>query len=103
MGGGGGGGRGIGNINIIWKEVHDVNHGSNMAQTVLSANSKLPEYHTRQMQKDFMRKCKEIANINASGLNEIYQELTGDKNNTIYTEIELWTISNKDEGLFYDL
>ena len=43
-----------GRIGNIIKVVHDVNHETNMAKTVLSANSKLPEYHTRQMWKDFV-------------------------------------------------
>ena len=67
----------IGNINI--KVVRDVNHETNMAKTGLSANSKLPEYHTKQIRKEFVEKFQKIANINRSGLTEIYEELEGDE------------------------
>ena len=46
----------IGNVNVLWKIVEDDDHETNMARATLAATEGLPEYHTRQMRKDFINK-----------------------------------------------
>lgn len=51
----------VGNINVIWKvDRADEDHDANMAKTVLLVNKSLPEYHTRQMKKDFIEKYQKV-------------------------------------------
>ena len=68
----------IRNINIMWKVTeNDVNLDTLMARTVLKANKNFPEYHTRQMRKDFIQIYGKLVKSSKSVLH-IYQELSGD-------------------------
>ena len=68
----------IGNINIMWRVTeNDVNLDTLMARTVLKANKNFPEYHTRQMRKDFIQIYGKLVKSSKSVLH-IYQELSGD-------------------------
>ena len=69
----------IGNINIMWKVTEDdVNLDTLMARAVLKANKNFPEYHTRQMRKDFIETCGKLVKPSKSVLHDIYRELSGD-------------------------
>ena len=81
------GGR-MGNINVIWKvNRKDIDHETKMARTVLRVNKELPDYHTRQMKKDFIDKYRKVSKVSATAMREIYQELTGDNSKPL-TKLE---------------
>ena len=59
-------GRQMGNVNIIWKVVRDSDHETNMACAILKVNRSLPQFHTRQMRKEFVSRYQTLAKISVS-------------------------------------
>ena len=69
----------IGNINVIWKIDRDnTNHDCEMGKTLLVINNGLPEYHTRQMKKDFIQRFNKVSSVPATVMKQMYRDLTGD-------------------------
>ena len=104
------GGR-IGNINIIWKiDRSNENHDQEMGKTLLLVNNGLPEYHTRQMRKDFIQKFSNISRVPTEVLRQMYQDITGDdskatnksEENRRQRLVEILA-SHEDEGLVQDM
>ena len=48
-----------------------------MARAVLKANKNFPEYHTRQMWKDFIQTYGKLVKSSTAVLHDIYHELSG--------------------------
>ena len=71
----------IGNINIMCNATeNEVNLETLMARVVLKANQNFPEYHTRQMRKDFIQTYRQLVKSSKCVLHDIYQESSGDTN-----------------------
>ena len=71
----------IGNINIMCNATeNEVNSETLMARVVLKANQNFPEYHTRQMRKDFIQTYRQLVKSSKCVLHDIYQESSGDTN-----------------------
>ena len=68
----------LGNINIIWKiNREDEKHETKMAKVTLKVTEGLPQFHSRQMRKDFIKQYGRVADTSKAVLLDIYKNITG--------------------------
>ena len=70
----------IGTMNFLWKIPLDKNRRDGIIEMrlVLKLNKNLPNFHSRQMEKDFIQRYTRIAKTPISVLRNIYKEISGD-------------------------
>ena len=70
----------IGTMNFLWKIPLDKNRRDDSIEMrlVLELNKNIPNFHSRQMEKDFIQRYARIAKTPISVLRNIYKEISGD-------------------------